>query len=206
MPIPTHVPGGVLLASALLAATATTTSTATAQSPWAQESGGGFVQLAAYSIQYDKLFRSSGSDFRTSREIRDVTAELYGEYGVGEDWTLIGRVPLKFLDAGDPVPESTLPLTIQQGSFTAFGNVEFGVRHQFVQTEGGFVVAAQFDVELPTSDFDEATGLRSGYDAFTFFFDENRGLFFERRRVQILPGQRTLRLRPPAGRRVPESP
>ncbi len=140
--------------------------TAVAQSPWTREAGGGYFQLSAYTIQYDQLHRNSGPDFDTSREITDTTVEAYGEYGLTDEWTLVGRAPLKLLDAGSANAASTVPLSTLSDSFTAFGNLALGARRQLLL--GEYVVAAQFDIEFPTGDFDRDTGLSSGYDAFTF--------------------------------------
>jgi hypothetical protein len=132
---------------------------AAAGSPWTREQGRGFVQLAGYSIgPYETLFRSSGDDFRTGREIRDDTVELYAEHGLTSRWTLVGTLPWKRIEAGDPVADPTLsPATVAAGSRSTPGNAELGVRRKLV--DGGFVLSGQLDLELPTGSFDEATGL-----------------------------------------------
>jgi hypothetical protein len=139
---------------------------ALAQSPWTQAHGDGYLQLSAYMIRYDELYRSSGPDFRTSREITDGTLEAYGEFGLTDDLTLIGRVPFMLQDAGDPVSDPSLPLSTSSGSYSAFGNLGVGLRHRWI--DDGFTLAGQLDLQFPTGSFDDESGLNTGYDAFTF--------------------------------------
>jgi hypothetical protein len=143
------------------------TSSVNAKSPWTQDKGGGFVQLSWYGIgPYERLFQSSGDDFRLNREITDSTVQAYGEFGLTDRWTLVTSVPFKLLDAGDLVTDPTLqPTTIQSGSVSNIGNLVIGGRRSFI--DKGYVLSAQFDLELPTGSFDEQTGLSSGYDAYT---------------------------------------
>ena len=165
MPIrPPHPP--IALVAALLGGLAALPPTAPGQSPWTREAGHGFAQLSTYAVQYDKLYTSGSGDFRTSREITDVTVEAYGEFGLTDDLTLIGRVPYKLLDAGDAVANPSLPSTIRDASLTRFGNLAVALRQRWLDDD--FTLSGQLEVELPTGDFDQSSGLRTGYDAFTF--------------------------------------
>lgn len=139
---------------------------ALAGSPWTRAAGSGYVQAAFYVIPaHDELFGSE-DPFVTERRITDVTLEAYAEHGLTDGWTLLGAVPLKFLEAGDPSDAPSLVAGTEAGSLTALGNVRLGVRRAI--TRGAWVSAAQLDVEMPTGDFDAPTGLRSGIDGFAF--------------------------------------
>ncbi len=168
----------------LLAALAIVQRTASAQSAWTQPEGGGFVQLSLTTVgPYDELFQRKGPDFRTGRDITESTLQVYGELGLTEDWTFIGIVPVKFLDAGSSVSNPSItPTTIEDGENRALGNVTVGLRKQL--HSGSYAVAAQLDVEAPTGEFEKSTGLSSGYDAFTFLPTLNVGRGFGRAYAQ----------------------
>lgn len=161
---------------------------ASAQSAWTQPDGGAFLQLSATRIgPYDTLYTSSGPDFRTGREITETSFELYGEYGIAEDWTLVGNLPLRSMDAGSLVASPTIqPATIQEDTLTSLGNVLIGVRKQL--SAGELAWAAQLDAELPTSSSEESSGLSTGLDAFTIRPMISVGRGFERAYVQAYAG------------------
>lgn len=139
-----------------------------AQSAWTQPEGEVFLQASLTNIgPYDTLYRRSGPDLVTGREITETSLELYGEYGLSDAWTLVGNLPLRSVDAGDLVSGATLqPVTIEEGSLSALGNVLVGLRRSF--SNGDTAIAGQLDLELPTGSTDAATGLATGLDAFTF--------------------------------------
>ena len=158
-----------LLATTLGLLTLTATQEAHAQSAWTQPEGEAFLQASLTNIgPYDTLFRRSGPDFTTGREITETSLELYGEYGLSEGWTLVGNLPFRSVDAGDLVSGATLqPVTIEEGSLSALGNLLVGVRHPLSAPGADTALAAQLDLELPTGSTDSATGLATGLDAFT---------------------------------------
>jgi len=137
-----------------------------AQSPWTQEKGSGFGQLSIMAIpKYSKFFVKDSSDlFTTSREYSETSVQAYVEYGVIEGTTLVLDAPIKFLSAGEKLLDSLG--TTESGNLTSLGNVRFSVRQQIYND--GIAVAAQLGVEIPTGKYDDATGLRTGYDAWTF--------------------------------------
>ncbi len=162
-----HANGTIrLLTLAVLALLAATD--VDARSPWTQQKGGGFFQLSGYGIgPYERLYQRSGPEFVLNREVTDNTFEAYGEYGVTDRWTVVAVLPYKLTETGDPVPDPTLtPTTIAAGTFDSLGNAVVGARRKFV--DGKFVLSTQFNIEMPTGDFDPVTGLSTGYDAFTF--------------------------------------
>lgn len=139
-----------------------------AQSAWTQPEGATFLQLSYQQTgPYDRLYRDGDSSIRLGREITEAALEVYGEHGLAEGLTLIGVVPLRFLDAGSLQSNPTIqPTTIESGSETTLGNVLIGVRKTLAT--GEVAVAGQLGLELPTGSLDRKTGLSSGLDAFTF--------------------------------------
>ena len=148
-----------------------------AQSAWTQPDGASFFQLSATRIgPYDKLFRSSGPDLVTGREITETSFELYGEYGLTDAWTLVGNIPFRSVDGGDLVSDATIqPVTIEEDTLDDLGNILVGVRRSF--GNGPTAFAGQLDLELPTGSSDDASGLATGLDAFTLrpWFSVGRG-------------------------------
>lgn len=49
---------------------------------------------------------------------------------------------------------------------TSLGNIEIGLKHNFYKKDG--VLSGQISVEANTSSFDAISGIRTGYDAWSF--------------------------------------
>lgn len=127
------------------------------QSPWTQEKKKFYTQLSFSTISnYNRLF--GNPDYNTNGEITDNTIQFYGEYGLLNKTTLIVNLPLKLLSVNNS--NST------NFSKTALGNLEIGLKHNFYKKE--ILLSGQFSVEANTSSFYENSGIRTGYDAFTF--------------------------------------
>ena len=131
------------------------------QSPWTKAKNEAYIQLSFTTISnYDALF--GNPDYNTDRRISDNTLQLYGEYGLSDKTTLFANLPLKMVKSGDQV--NVLSFT-EEGSSTALGNVQIGIKHNFVQKK--WMVSAQLGVEANTGTLDLDTGLSTGYDAWT---------------------------------------
>ncbi len=136
-----------------------------AQSPWTPKQGHGYAQLSFNAIhQYNSLFLSDGGKLLLKRQLSDYTIQAYGEYGLTDRTAIIGAVPLKVLRSGEA--QNGLSPSTQSGSLSALGNIEAGIRHNFISK--GAVFSGQLTVEAATSAYQDATGLRSGYDAWAF--------------------------------------
>ncbi|HNP07861.1 MAG TPA: hypothetical protein PKN99_09545 [Cyclobacteriaceae bacterium] len=136
---------------------------AMAQSPWVAEKGNGFAQLGYTTIgPYKDLFLSDGNAYPLSNEITDRTLQVYGEYGIGSGTSIITTIPVKILTSGGSLIPS-LPIRTRSGDFTTLGNIQLAARHNFVNKK--VVFSGQLLAELPTSGYDEATGLRGGLNA-----------------------------------------
>jgi len=138
-----------------------------AQSPWTQEKGGGFGQFSLMAIPtYDTFFAKNlnGMSRISDREYTEIGAQIYLEYGILENTTIVLDAPFKVLNASEPII-NIAPLPYESGTLAGLGNIRLAVR-QGILTDGVHL-AAQLLAELPTRRQDDATGLRTGYDAFT---------------------------------------
>ncbi len=122
------------------------------QSPWTQEKNKFYTQLSFNTIpNYSTIFGSP--DYDVPGEISDQTIQLYGEYGFSDQTSIIVNAPLKLISFND-------------FSTTALGNIAVGVKQRFYQKN--WILSGQFNVEANTSVYDSDSGIRTGYDAFTF--------------------------------------
>jgi len=135
-----------------------------AQSPWTQEKGSGYGQLALLAIpKYSDFFAKGEDNFTSSREYSETAAQAYVEYGVLEGTTLVLDAPIKFLTSGEDLLDTLA--TNEAGNLTSLGNIRLSVRQNIYNK--GPNVAVQLGMEIPTGKYDDATGLRTGYDAWT---------------------------------------
>ena len=127
------------------------------QGPWTQEKGKFYTQFSFSTIpSYDELF--GNPDYIIDGEISDNTLQFYGEYGVSNKTTLIVNLPYKLIsfDSRNSDKYNT----------NSIGNIEIGLKHNFYKKD--WLLSGQFSIEANTSSFDTNTGIRTGYDAFTF--------------------------------------
>lgn len=135
-----------------------------AQSPWVKNSKETYFQLG-YTVRpfYDEI---SGDDsYDTEREITDHTLQFYGEIGLTDKTTFLLSVPLKTVAAKDLVNPSNTIVTSEE-TLIALGNINVGLKHNFINKK--WLFSGQLNVEANTSKFDDNSGLRSGFDAWTF--------------------------------------
>ncbi|WP_341220180.1 hypothetical protein [Polaribacter atrinae] len=147
------------------------TISAFSQGPWTQEKGKFYTQLSFSTIpSYDKFF--GDPDYSINGEITDNTIQIYGEYGITDNTTLIVNLPFKLISIDnlnyiDPAVNciGDCSENINENK-TSIGNIEIGVKHNFYKKD--WLLSGQLSVEANTSSFDENSGIRTGYDAFTF--------------------------------------
>ncbi|MEQ8301880.1 MAG: hypothetical protein RIB47_00720 [Cyclobacteriaceae bacterium] len=134
------------------------------QSPWVAEKGSGYAQLGFTTIgPYSSLYLSDGGSYNLTREVTDRTVQLYGEYGLGNNTSILSSIPIKMMETGEI--KNLVATPNAQGSFTTLGNLQLAARHNFINSK--VVFSGQLTAELPTAGYDEATGLRGGLDAFS---------------------------------------
>ncbi len=135
---------------------------ANAQSPWTKDKGAGYAQLSLMAIPtYDEIFVGGLETTALSRELSELGLQFYGEYGIIDGTTVIVDAPFKILSSGKEISPSVL----EEGTEAVPGNLRLGVRQKLYSD--AFAAAVQLTLELPTSKYDNPTGLRTGYDALT---------------------------------------
>jgi len=60
----------------------------------------------------------------------------------------------------------TTPCNAIENNKTSLGNIEIGIKHNFYKKK--WLLSTQLSIEANTSTFDKNTGIRTGYNAFTF--------------------------------------
>ena len=136
------------------------------QSPWTQEKGKFYTQLSFTTIpNYDTLF--GDPEYKISGEITDNTFQFYGEFGLSNKTTLILNVPYKIItNKGLVNPCLIAPCPEYSNEEKAFGNISIGLKHNFYKKD--WLISGQFSVEANTSSYNTTSGIRTGYDAYTF--------------------------------------
>ena len=132
------------------------------QSAWNLKENSWYTQLNYTRIgPYSDLFVNGNETAKTPREIEDNTFQLYAEYGIDDKTTLSFSLPLKLIKTGSQT-EAT-PLIAN--SVTSLGNIGFGVKRNLINKS--FVLSAGIGVEANTGVYDDASGIRTGYNAWT---------------------------------------
>ncbi len=157
--------------------------TSHAQGAWTQKKGKAYTQLSFSNIgPYADIY--GNPDYSTEREITDNTVQLYGEYGLNDKTTLILNLPLKLIETSNPVSTGT-PITTA-ASKTSIGNLEVGIKRNFYNKK--WVVSGQVNLEANTSSFDNASGIRTGIDAWSLTPTINAGRSFKWFYAQVFTG------------------
>jgi hypothetical protein len=134
------------------------------QSAWNLEENSWYTQLNYTRIgPYSELFIDGDETGTTPREIEDNTFQLYAEYGLNSKTTLSLNIPVKLITTGAQATEIT-PL-IDQNRVTSFGNIGFGVKRNLINKN--FLLSTGLVVEANTGVYDDASGISTGYDAWT---------------------------------------
>lgn len=137
------------------------------QSPWTQEKGKLYTQLSFSTVaNYDELF--GNPDYSVLGTYSDNTLQFYGAYGITDKTSIILNFPLKIIsinDFKDPRINCVGDCS-QDYEKTSLGNIEIGLKHVFYKKD--WVLSGQFSLEANTNSYDTVSGIRTGYDAFTF--------------------------------------
>jgi hypothetical protein len=136
---------------------------------WTQEKGGGFQQVSFTYLKYKGLLNGDDDGSSLKREITDFTLQYYLEYGLHDKLTLLTVLPYKLLSAADKIenidPEDDLfpNDTTEGGSLNALSNLTFALKYQLYKKNA--VLSAQLRLGTATGEYDDPTGLRTGYDS-----------------------------------------
>jgi hypothetical protein len=139
-----------------------------AQSPWARNKAGFYVQTGYNFIpSYATLFGTDGEDIVLDRKVSERQIQLYGEYGVTKKNTLILALPFVFNERGASNPASPFHFAQEDsGRISGLGNVSMALRHQFLH--GKIALAGTLRVGFPAGKaYKPLVDLRTGYGALT---------------------------------------
>jgi len=153
------------------------------QSAWTKNKDETYLQLTYSTISnYNDIY--ANPDYKSEREIADNTLQFYGEYGITDKTTLLLNVPLKFITTGDLTTNNIAFTTAE--SKTSLGNIELGIKHRFYTKK--WIIAGQLNIETNTSSFYKDSGIRTGYNAWTFTPTLNTSRSFKTFYVQTFVG------------------
>ena len=143
------------------------TVSAFAQSPWTQKKGKAYTQLSFTSIaNYDAIFSDTNQNLFGT--YTDNTLQIFGEYGLSDKTSLLVNLPLKLIavtDFEDPRIDCSGDCGKDYNTNT-LGNISLGLKHNFYNKN--WVLSGQFFIEANTSSFDAVSGIRTGYNAWSF--------------------------------------
>jgi hypothetical protein len=146
------------------------------QSPWTQEKGKFYMQLSFTTIpSYNTIF--GDPDYTISGNITDNTIQFYGEYGLSKKTSLLLNLPYKLIMNSELVnPCLVAPCREYSNSKNSLGNIEIGIKHNFFKKV--WLISSQLSIETNTGNYNENSGIRTGYNAWTFtpLFIAGKGL------------------------------
>tara|TARA_B100000795_G_scaffold66338_1_gene45408 strand:- start:6504 stop:7343 length:840 start_codon:yes stop_codon:yes gene_type:complete len=159
-----------------------------AQGPWTQKKGKFYTQISFTTIpNYNTLF--GNPDYSVRGRISDHTLQFYNEYGLSSKTTLLINVPYKFIsNKGLVNPCLVAPCPEYSNKENTLGNIEIGIKHNFYKKK--WLISGQFSMEADTGSFDINSGIRTGYNAFTFTPLFIAGKSFENNYLQTFIGTR----------------
>jgi len=157
------------------------------QSPWTKEKGEFYTQLTYTTIpNYNTLF--GDPDSNSFSDISDNTIQFYLEYGISDKTTIIANLPLKLITIDNFTDPriNCLGDCPQDYNDTGIGNIEIGVKHNFYKKD--WILSGQFSMEANTGSYDTFSGIRTGYDAYTFTSLFLAGRSFDKLYIQSFIG------------------
>ena len=156
------------------------------QSAWNLKENSWYTQLNYTRIgPYSDLFVNGSETAIVPREIEDNTIQFYGEYGINNKTTLSFSLPVKFIKTGSQTTQNDP--TILADKITSLGNIGFGIKRNLFNN--GMVISAGLGVEANTSTYNDASGIRTGYNAWTItpaiFFGKGFNKLFVQGNVSV---------------------
>lgn len=134
-----------------------------AQSPWTQNKSGAYLQLNFTTIPSYSILLGN-PEYNTERAINDNTLQFYVEYGLSDKTTLIANLPFKMLASNEVISTTISPFTTEDSQFS-LGNFQLGLKHKFYHEK--WLISGLLLLEANTGSYEDASGLRTGYDAWT---------------------------------------
>lgn len=146
---------------------------------WSRLQGHGYVQAGYSIITYNALYAGEIDNLDQiplPREVMDQTIPVYGEYGVTDKLTLSLELPVKWVKTGDPnqeffdaMQDSSLGLIAlpDKGELLGLGNIRLSGIYN-IWKKDYWSATAKLRIEANTGAYDDKSGLRTGFDAWTF--------------------------------------
>ncbi len=123
--------------------------------PWARKQGTGIVQIGFSTIGYNKIHSDDSERRPLMADVRDNVVQLYGEYGLPEDLTLIAMVPVKLLSATPQLQGAS------KVSKSGLGDIDVTLRRTWMNKDG-LALATEFLFGLPVGSRSDENGLFLG--------------------------------------------
>lgn len=144
------------------------------QSAWTQDKGKHYMQLSHSVLPfYTKYYQRGGNEEQTAREVLDQTLQFYGEYGMGPSTTLLYNLPVKHVHIGNFNANYEGSASLKAGTMWGLSNAMIGVRQSLYSDL--FNMGIEFQIQAPTGMYDDSMGVRTGYDAWSFYPTLNFG-------------------------------
>lgn len=127
---------------------------------WPREKGGGYYQLAGHYFFSNKNFDIDGNRVDSGRDFTDYNITFYGEYGINNEITLLGKVPYKWLKSD--TDDEAQPTTSNNG----IGDITLGTKLKLYKKEKFGILSLQGLIKIPEAyDKDDSLALGNGqYD------------------------------------------
>ena len=134
---------------------------ADAQSPWTRSKAGAYAQAAYQQIgPYTKRYADDRALLTLPRSIRESAVQLYAEYGLDKQNTLILTGAWRAYRSGEPTGSAP---DLETARLSGAGPVSLAWKRQW--TSGRLALASTLRIETPAGRYDDASGLRIGYPA-----------------------------------------
>jgi hypothetical protein len=126
---------------------------------WTQKQKSGFFKLETRYLKASKSYNSLGKKVAI-QTIKQYYTSLYGEYGITDQFTLIGKIPFNSLTTNHQITEHGT--RFREGSKNStLSDIAVGFRYGLDQ-DGSFVYSVFGEAELPTGDNENLNGLLTG--------------------------------------------
>ena len=132
---------------------------------WTKKKGSGYEQIGVSYIKNNRIYNRDGNELQLNRAVTDITLNEYLEYGITDKITVSVIVPYKMVSTSTEIYEKGyLPDTLSSGNMSGLSNTSLSLIYGLKQ-EGNWVSSIKLKTDLPTAQYDNEIGLRTGSDA-----------------------------------------
>ncbi|MEE9430960.1 MAG: hypothetical protein V3V16_07975 [Melioribacteraceae bacterium] len=136
-----------------------------AQQAWTQKKGEGYFQIGSSFLSYSELHNLTSDAIELPRPITELIISSYLEYGISDNLTASFILPFHIVSSGNLVSDWS-SFSPEQGDLSALGNMNLGLTYKVSQINN-IVVSSKLAIGINSSKYEQSTGLRTGYDAYT---------------------------------------